>query len=55
MTNVDRAALIDRRPRCDHVTLLARDETYWHFERLILPLSDDGDRINMFLCGIYAT
>lgn len=50
-----RAALAERRPRCDHVKLLARDETYWHFERLILPLSDDGQTINMLLCGIYMT
>lgn len=49
------AALADRRPRCDHVKLLARDNTYWHYERLILPLSEDGERINMFLCGIYVT
>lgn len=50
-----RAALADRRPRCDHVKLLARDDTYWHYERLILPLSDDGQSINMFLGGIYVT
>jgi hypothetical protein len=50
-----RQALLARSPRCDHVTLVAQDESFWHFERLILPLSDDGAAINMFLCGIYAT
>jgi hypothetical protein len=50
-----RAVLDDRCPRCDHVFLLARDQTYWHFERLILPLSSDGIVINMLLCGIYQT
>jgi hypothetical protein len=50
-----RQAVADRRPRCDHVTLLAADQSYWHFERLILPLSDDGTTINMLFCGIYAT
>lgn len=47
--------LAEREPRCDHVTLLARDQSFWHFERLILPLSDDGATINMLLCGMYAT
>lgn len=42
-------------PGCDHVVLLARDESFWHFERLILPLSDDGHTISMLLCGIYDT
>lgn len=45
----------DRRPHCEHVSLLADDRSFWHFERLALPLSDDGQRINMLLCGIYAT
>ena len=44
-----------RHPRCDHVTMLARDNTFWHYECLILPLSDDGQRINMLLGGIYET
>ncbi|MCW0232591.1 MAG: PAS domain-containing protein [Ferrovibrio sp.] len=45
----------DRRPRCDHVMLLAADQSFWHYERLILPLSDDGATINMLFCGIYET
>lgn len=44
-----------RAPCCDHVALLADDQSYWHFERLMLPLSEDGDTISMLLCGIYAT
>jgi hypothetical protein len=44
-----------RQPRCEHVALLAEDHTYWHYECLILPLSDDGARINMLLGGIYET
>lgn len=50
-----RAALVERRPRCDHVVLLAKDQTFWHFERLILPLSDNDEVINMLLCGMYET
>lgn len=50
-----RQVLDDRRPRCDHVTLLARDHTFWHYERLILPLSSDGIRIDTLLGGIYLT
>lgn len=50
-----RTAAESGQPRCDHVSLLSADGSYWHFERLILPLSDDGSRINMFLCGIYET
>ncbi|WP_298720517.1 PAS domain-containing protein [uncultured Ferrovibrio sp.] len=48
-------ALKERAPRCDHLTLIGEDGSYWHFERLILPLSDTGEDINMFLCGIYRT
>lgn len=44
-----------REPGCDHVMLLARDGSFWHFERLMLPLSDDGRTISMLLCGIYDT
>jgi len=50
-----RQVLVDRRPRCDHVVLLARDHSFWHYERLILPLSEDGVSINMLLCAIYLT
>lgn len=45
----------NRAPDCDHVALLAEDRSYWHFERLMLPLSEDGAAINMLFCGIYAT
>ncbi len=44
-----------RLPSCEHVALLAQDHSFWHFERLMLPLSDDGETISMLLCGIYAT
>ncbi|MFC3675801.1 PAS domain-containing protein [Ferrovibrio xuzhouensis] len=44
-----------RQPRCDHVTMLAEDHTFWHYECLLLPLSEDGERINMLLGGIYET
>jgi len=50
-----RQVVADGRPRCDHLTLLAADHSYWHYERLILPLSDDGVRVTMLLCGIYET
>ncbi|MCW0232774.1 MAG: PAS domain-containing protein [Ferrovibrio sp.] len=50
-----RQVLLTGSPGCDHVTLMAQDQSYWHFERLVLPLSDDGTSINMLLCGIYAT
>ena len=58
------AAAVERRyheivaarvPRCDHVTLLAADDSFWHYECLLLPLSDDDARINMLLGGIYET
>lgn len=42
-----------RRPRCDRLTLLGQDGSYWAYERLILPLSSDGTTPDMFLCGIY--
>ncbi|MFN4277063.1 MAG: PAS domain-containing protein [Ferrovibrio sp.] len=47
------AALLDRRPRCDHLKLVGTDGSFWHYERLILPLSEDGHTINMLLGGIY--
>lgn len=50
-----REVLRRRAPCCDHVALLADDQSFWHFERLMLPLSDDGETISMLLCGIYAT
>lgn len=49
-----RRVIQSRAPCCDHVILLARDDSFWHFERLMLPLSGDGSRIDMLLCGIYA-
>jgi len=50
-----RRVLLTRSPSCDHVTLMARDSSFWHFERLVLPLSDDGAAVNMLFCGIYDT
>lgn len=50
-----RAVIETGQPRCDHLTLLARDDSYWHYERLLLPLSGDGRRINMLLGCIYET
>lgn len=50
-----RQVVQQRGPHCAHVRLIADDQSFWHFERLILPLSDDDRTINMLLCGIYAT
>lgn len=47
------ATLRSGAPRCDHLVLHGDDGSYWHYERLILPLAADGRRIDMFLCGIY--
>lgn len=46
-----RDAIAARRPLCHKVTLLGPDDIYWHYERLVLPLSEDGAAISMFLCG----
>ncbi|MEK9970410.1 MAG: PAS domain-containing protein [Ferrovibrio sp.] len=51
-----RRVLMTHSPSCDHVTLMADDRSFWHFERLALPLSDDGGgTVNMLLSGIYIT
>lgn len=48
-----RTVLEEGTPRCDHLVLHGSDGSYWHYERLILPLSSDGAKIDMFLCGIH--
>jgi hypothetical protein len=48
-------AIKARRPLCHEVVLLGPDNIYWHYERLVLPLSEKGTDITMFLCGAAET
>jgi hypothetical protein len=47
-----RIAAAERHPMVRSWDLPTKDERHLHCERLILPLSADGDRVDMLLCGM---
>ncbi len=47
-----RIAVAERHPMVRSWDLAKDDKHYLRYERLILPLSADGERVNMLLCGM---
>jgi hypothetical protein len=48
-----RAVLAQRRPNCAPYLVRGADHTTWRFERLLMPLSSDGEGIDMLMGGLF--